>query len=307
MSSHGQWEYVEEELQGDVHHITEDGHVQRKNLKHSDFKAKAAIKGQDGWEVVDIDGIGRTHGSILYRRPKDDVSRAQFNDPNIVHRFGNLTSTSASEVLLSARAYAEQASEAQRSVVSTSAQDNNASGSGAKIVRIVYLNSAYELKQEDVTLNGTTPVNTVATDIRFIESFTVIKGAAAAGAIRLMTATGGAGSEFCGIGTGTETAFLCHHYIPAGKKAWVVGWGGVCSDDVNFKLKGQTLINGNLVDTNLDLDNLTGIAAGSRLAFERNVRGVLLGEKTYCRVTVVPGQTTSTVIRGFLDLWEVPL
>jgi hypothetical protein len=167
------------------------------------------------------------------------VTVGGLTDPRMIRRFGNLTSTATAEVLLAGRAYVEQAAQAQRSVVSTSNQDK-AGGTGSVAVRITFLNSAFELKTEDVTLNGTAAVNTVATDIRFIEKFQVIQGTFAVGALKIMTATGGGGSEFCGIGAGTTDAFLCHHYVPAGKSGYVYGWSGCTSDDVKFLAEACT-------------------------------------------------------------------
>lgn len=233
------------------------------------------------------------------------ILQGTFTDPRILHRFGNLTSGGTAEVLVSARTYNEQSSQAQRSVKSTSVNDANPAGSGAKEVRITYLDSNYVLKTEDVLLNGTTAVNTVATDIRFIEDFKVIKGAAAAGAIEVWSNTGGTGTAICGIGASTESAFLCHHYVPAGKRAYVLSWGSTVNDDGAFKLKSQVIYGANLVDVNVDLDNLTGITAGGRSSFQRNfVGGMFVGEKTYIRVTVAPGQVGSTIIRSILDIWE---
>lgn len=228
-----------------------------------------------------------------------------FPDPRLVYRLGNVTTTSANEVLVSARTYNEPASQAQRSVKSTSANDSNPSGSGAKEVRITYLDSNYVLKTEDVLLNGTGAVNTVATDIRFIERFEVIKGAAAAGAVELFPNTGGTGTAICGLGVGTEQAFLCHHYVPAGKRAWIVQWGACVDDEANLKLIGQARYGANLVDRIQDLEKLAGIATPpGRIEFERNLRAVALPEKTYVRLTVAPLQATSTVTRARLVLWE---
>lgn len=222
--------------------------------------------------------------------------------------FGNLTASSTNEVMVCARGYAEPASEAQRSVVSTSAQDASG-GSGAKKVELVYLTSNYELKTEILALNGTTPVNTVASDIRFVERLHVIEGAAAAGAIKLMTQTGGGGTEIAGIGVGTETAFLCHHYVPVGKKAYLLAWGATCDDEAKFKLKTQARYpDGGLVDENADLYNLTAgnPTPPTHLEFWRSLDAapIVVGEKTYCRVTVVPNQATSTIIRAYLCWWE---
>lgn len=225
--------------------------------------------------------------------------------PYRLHCFGNLSAASVNEVLVCARGYTEPASAAQRSVVSTSAQDSSG-GSGSKKVRIVYLDSDYVQYTEDVVLNGTTPVDMVGVNLRFVEKMHVIQGASAAGAIKLMTATAGGGTEITGIGVGTETAFLCHHYVAAGKKAWVKGWGAVIDDECSFKLKGQTRYNGNLVDDNVDLYKLfmSNPTPPRTMEFYRQLPDLQLGEKTYIRVTVVPNQATATVVRAYLDLWE---
>ncbi len=230
-----------------------------------------------------------------------------YNDPRLFRRLGNVTTTATTDILLSIRPYNEPASQAQRSVKSSSANDSNPSGSGAKTVRIVYLDSNYVLKTEDVNLNGTTAVNTVATDIRFIESFFVIKGAACAGAVELFPNTGGTGTAICGIGSGSDQAFLCHHYVPAGYQCLILEWGGVAGDDCAYKLLGQARFDGtNLVDTTLDLESLTSILATSAVRddFKRTFRNLWVDEKTYIRIRVVPGQATSTLIRGWMELWE---
>lgn len=230
---------------------------------------------------------------------------ATFRDLNLIRRFGNLSAASGNEVLLCARGYTEQGSAAQRSVVSTSSQDSSG-GSGAKKVRIIYLNSDYTLNTEDVTLDGTNAVNTTATDIRFIEKFHVIQGAAAAGAIKIMTSINGGGSEFCGIGIGTFDAFLCHHYVPAGKNGWVYGYDITSDDEVKIKLMGRETYGENIVDAHWDLVNLMGITTPpSFISYQKKLLAVPYSEKAYVRITVVPNQATTTIIRGELLLWEV--
>lgn len=235
------------------------------------------------------------------------VFNDRFDQANLLRRFGNITTTSTSDVLVAARTYNEQGSEGQRSVKSTSASDGS-----SKKVRIVYLTSAYELKTEDVVLNGTTAVDTVATDIRFIEDFVLAQGAAAVGAIELFPNTGGTGTAITGIGVGTTEAFLCHHYVPAGFQAWIVHWGVTTTGEVNMKLLGQNRIDGtNLVDRVIDLENIltrrliTDTAITARM--ERDLGAALMPEKTRCRIHVVPATTGSTVTRAQMYLWEQAL
>lgn len=233
------------------------------------------------------------------------MSQLEQDAPFKVHCFGNLTAAATAEVLVSNRGYVEPAAQAQRSLVSTSNQDKPG-GSGAAAVRVIFLNSAYELKSEDVTLNGNASVDMVATDLRFVQDMKVIQGTYAVGAVKLMTATGGGGTEITGIGAGTTEAFLCHHYVPAGKKAWIQAWGAVIDDECQLKLNGRTWYGANLVDDIRDLYKLfmSNPTPPRTMEFNRYLPDLPLGEKTYVRVTATPNQTTSTVIRAYIDLWE---
>lgn len=77
----------------------------------------------------------------------------------------------------------------QMQVVSSSVNDDGAPvGTGALTVTIYYLNASYVSKTEVVTMDGTTPVNTVATDIFRVNGFrctTCGTGGKAAGTITL--------------------------------------------------------------------------------------------------------------------------
>lgn len=60
----------------------------------------------------------------------------------------------------------------QMEVVSSSANDTS-NGTGARTVRISYLDATFTEKYEDITLNGATAVPTVATDIYRVNNFRV--------------------------------------------------------------------------------------------------------------------------------------
>lgn len=233
-------------------------------------------------------------------------------------RFGNLTAASTSEVLVFGRTYAEPASQAQRSIKSTSASDDDGTPSGARVIRITYLTSAYVRKTEDVATNGTAGVDTVGTDLRFIESMEVIRGSEAVGAVQLMTTTGGGGSEIMAISAGTAQTQACHHYIPAGKRCILLRWGATVDDECSLKFLSQDRPDGtNLVNRVVDLEKMFAgnPTPPTRLTFERSFQGgldvapehIILPEKSYFRVTVVPNQATSTVIRAWMDYWEEDL
>lgn len=235
------------------------------------------------------------------------MSTVPFDDPHVINKLGNITATSTAEVVVYARTYVEPGAMAQRSVVSTSVNDT-AAGSGAKIIRITYLDSTYISATEDVTMNGTTPVNTASSTIRFIEKMEVISGTFAAGAVSLMSTTGGGGSEVIAIPSGNTSTLICHHYVAAGKTCYIVDWSASTDHDVKLKLLGQDRVDGvNLVDRHLDLLALQGIQptqAPGLLEFRHEFVSQSVPEKSYVRVTVVPNTATSTLVRARMTLWE---
>jgi hypothetical protein len=140
--------------------------------------------------------------------------------------FGDITSASTTQKAVRRTTYTEQTSNAQRSIASASANDT-AAGTGARTVRITYLDSTGSGPYtETVTLNGTSYVNTVATNICFIEQIDVItagSGGSNAGVITLKAATAGGGATIGTINTGDNQTFWAHHYIPTGKEANITG------------------------------------------------------------------------------------
>lgn len=145
--------------------------------------------------------------------------------------------------------YTEQAVNAQRSVVSTNLNDN-AAGTGVRQVKITYLTSTGTGPfTETVTLSGTTPVNTVATNICFIESMEAVavgSTGVAAGTINLKAAVAGGGATIWSIGAGDVQTFGCHHYVPAGKVAnitaqWAGHSGTVVGSGATFLIKTKPI------------------------------------------------------------------
>lgn len=112
----------------------------------------------------------------------------------------------------------------QMSIVSTSTADA-AAGTGIRTARIHYLDADLAVQTEDVTLNGTTPVLTVATDIRFIQCFhalTVGSGAKAAGEITASHS----GTTYSQVATGTLRCSSSARMVPAGKRCLLMGAAG---------------------------------------------------------------------------------
>ena len=123
-------------------------------------------------------------------------------------------------VILSNIAVIQPAANMQMQIVSTSVNDT-AAGSGAQEVDIVYLPYEWsdEYSWETIVMDGTTPVNTVATNIYRIEDFAVTKGSSAAGDITLKDI--GAVNTYAQIDQYTNFFQRCIHYIRTGYRCVV--------------------------------------------------------------------------------------
>ncbi len=140
---------------------------------------------------------------------------------------GYVSTASASAVAVRATTYTPGTSNARRSLKSTSANDTN-TGTGARTVKITYfdqaLNGPFYIT---VTLNGTTAVDTSATDICFIEHLEVVtsgSGTSNVGVVTLYSATGGGGGSAMGsIAIGDNRTFWAHHYVPPGVTCFLFG------------------------------------------------------------------------------------
>lgn len=145
---------------------------------------------------------------------------AQVEHPAVTSVDGYASTTNTSFTPLRGTAYTEQASNAQRSLVSSDVNDT-AAGTGARKVRVTYYPAdlASGPLTEDVTLNGTTPVNMVATNVCFIERLDVIEVGSQGGnvgTISLKAATAGGGVTVGSIAAGDNETNWCHHYVPVG-------------------------------------------------------------------------------------------
>lgn len=121
--------------------------------------------------------------------------------------------------------YVFPASAIQMEVVSSSASDA-AAGTGVRTVRIGYLDNTYAEKTETVTLNGVTPVNTVATNILRVNSIRAVtcgSGKTAAGTISVRS-VGGA-TTYRVIAQGYTRGRSAIFTVPLGKTLYITSIG----------------------------------------------------------------------------------
>lgn len=117
----------------------------------------------------------------------------------------------------------EQSAAAQWSISSDDASDAIA-GTGAHKVKVTYLDSARLLQTEVVSLNGTTPVNFVATDMLLIDAVEVIQcGSSGAnkGTLSIHSATAGGGQVVAQVLPGRNSGNWAVIYAPSNKTTWV--------------------------------------------------------------------------------------
>jgi hypothetical protein len=133
---------------------------------------------------------------------------------------GDVALSSVTTAAIRRTAYTEQTTNFTGSVSSNNAADA-AAGTGMRSLRITWMDSTgATVGTEDVTLNGTTPVNLVTTTKCFIdkiEGLTWGTGGANAGIISLFTGAAGGGTLVGTIAATDNRTFWAHHYIQSGK------------------------------------------------------------------------------------------
>lgn len=143
---------------------------------------------------------------------------------------GDVSTNALTKVLIGSTTFTEQTTGAQRSVSSASANDSSA-GTGARTIKLTYYTVSGATisgpSTETITMNGTTAVNTVATNIAFVEKIEVMTVGSTlsnVGIISLFTTTAGGGSAFATIAATTNTTRLAHHYVASGRTCMLYEW-----------------------------------------------------------------------------------
>ena len=116
----------------------------------------------------------------------------------------------------------------QMSIVSSNNADNGATATGVIMVRINYLDADGNEQAENVTLNGTTSVDTMATNIRFINDFytlTVGSNGVSEGNISIYKKGGTIGNDLYNlIARGGNKSLVPHRMIPLNKTLYLQAW-----------------------------------------------------------------------------------
>lgn len=223
--------------------------------------------------------------------------------------FGDTALAVIAQAVVRRTVYNEQTTNAQRSLSSSSLLDA-AAGTGARTVQITYYDQTGAGPfAETVTLNGMTAVNTVATNICFIEHLEVLTAGTARanqGIITLHTAIAGVG-VLGTIAAGNNQTFWAHHYVALGKTANItgisvshsgttVGSGGV------FALRALTVTSPTAVEKQVsDAVRLYGQSSEVSRVYNSPIR--ILGPIRLL-MYVTPESSTSLTFRAAFDFFE---
>lgn len=225
--------------------------------------------------------------------------------------FGQVTTAVITTVAVNKTVYTEQTVNAQRSFASSSASDA-AAGTGARTIVITYLDQVGAGPyMETITLNGVSNVNTVATNICFVEDIKVVTVGSTGsnvGIITMKAAINGGGVTIATIAATDNQTILCHHYIPTGVTSKItgasvshngttVGSGGV------FTLSSKVLTASTGV--NIQVSDFIRLYGQSSTFTRSYLSPILVVGPAVIQAYVTPETSSSTVYRCSIDFFEV--
>lgn len=221
--------------------------------------------------------------------------------------FGQVTLASITEVILRKTTYTEQTTDAQRSIKSSNANDS-AAGTGVRTVLITYYTATGTGPfTETLTLNGVTGVNTVATNICYIDKMTALtvgSGNAAAGNITMQSALAGGGVSIKQISTGDLQSFDAVHYVAAGTTLYISGIstghnGTTVGSGARYRIRKRILNSANqpLIQVS-DFVRLYGQSSTNTRLYQSPI--IVVGPAKL-ELWVLPETASSTIYYGSFD------
>lgn len=152
----------------------------------------------------------------------NDVARNKISGAQPYGSYGQYTATGAitDQIIWPDGVYSvPPATGVQMTLVSTSTGDA-AGQTGIQSVHIHYLDNLLYERTETLALNGTTPVTTVATNIRFIQCMHMATYGSNKKAVGIISATNG-GNTYSQIAAGSKRCASSVRMVPKGKRLFV--------------------------------------------------------------------------------------
>lgn len=184
--------------------------------------------------------------AIVARTISEEVAIAQglFQNYSIVNKFGYnssiSTGTTPEDIWEGGGVYTGFATDAETVQVLSSSAADAAAGTGARTIRVTGLDANYNVQQETITLNGTTPVNGLLNFIRVHTATIITAGSSGvnAGAITVRQTTTTA-NVFLSIVIGRNQSNCSAYTIPAGYTAYMRSLHIACGKPANVVLDGN--------------------------------------------------------------------
>ena len=226
--------------------------------------------------------------------------------------FGDVVSASTALKAVRRTTYNEQTTNAQRSFSSSDVDDDGSpADTGARKLHITYLDSTGAGPFDEViTLNGTTCVATVATNIAFVEhiEITTVGSTGSNEGTLTMFVDSSCGSGTIGtIEANSRQSFWAHHYVPTGKIANVTGIsaghnGTTVGSGAVFVLKAKNLTVADSVEDQVsDFVRLYGQSS----TFSRNYASpIKVTGPSRLVLYVIPESASTFTYRAAIDYFE---
>jgi len=209
--------------------------------QHSD-QDDTKIKGSDGTEIGNIEDKLKT----LSYAQKLEIQRGKIPGMSIMEAFGereDINTTTQGEDIWKGTAASipiPAAAGEQMTLVSSNNNDR-AAGTGVSSVLICYLDATGNEQTETVVINGTTTVNTVATNMRFIQSLhsTAVGTNGVASGNIIIYKTGAASTIYNMIELGGNMSLVNNRMVPLGKTLYLQSWSASEARDkrVMFRIR----------------------------------------------------------------------
>lgn len=183
-----------------------------------------------GTSIINI-SQGNVEGQRIIQRFGERESMGTTSTGEDIWRGNELTPSPGSSTTIPLPAVAGE----QMTVVSEHAGDTS-NGVGVRTLSIEYLDANGIERDEIVTMDGTTPVNMVATNVRFVQamhSVTVGNNGVAMGHIKIYR-TGTTNRVYSMIAAGGNMSLLTNWMVPAGKTLYLQDWH--CSEAENVRV-----------------------------------------------------------------------
>lgn len=215
-------------------------------------------------------------------------------------------STTREDITEHGSVYAFPTAGIQMRVLSASANDT-AAGTGVRQVKITYLDTSWNEQTETITMNGVTPVNTVATNIfrvNDIRAVTVGTGLVAAGNIQLQNTAGTV--IYAKITANGNVCRQAIYTVPLGKTLYIDNWtcgaGGLgTTNAVEISLRSTS---NNLDAYTADIFQFKDIVSIGNGSYVRKMRiPIKIPAKTDVKISCNSAGVATAQVSGTWDGW----